>query len=420
MHVVVIGAGIIGVTTAHALRSQGFDVTVFDRNPGVAQEASFANAGVISTAYAGPWAQPGMPGRMLASLWRTHSPIVFRPTIDPAQWRWLLRFLGECRLQRFRVNKQRMQRLAIYSRDVLHELRQRLDLDYEQTQGWLQLFRAEADLRRAQPSIEMLKQNGISHQLLDAGQCRAREPALADGTELAAALYLPDEEVGNCAYFARRIKDIAAADGVGFRFGATVKRLTVHADRVTEVRTDAGAVAADAVVIAAGADSARLLRGTGLRVPVYPVKGYSLTAPITRHEHAPRLSMMDEAYKVAITRLGNRLRIAGTAELGNRRLLVRDAALGTLLEVARGWFPGAANYAQARPWVGARPMLPDGPPLLGATPLANLYLNVGHGSTGWAMACGSARIVADIVAGRKPEIDLEGLTIGRYKRSLST
>ena len=414
MHVLVIGAGVIGVTTAFELRSLGFEVTVVERHPGVAREASYGNAGVISTAYAGPWAQPGMPAKILGYLLRSASPVTFRPSIDPGQWRWLARWLGECRLQRFRVNKQRMQRLAEYSRSLLHELRRRHSINYEQAQGWLQLFRTVTDVERARPSIELLALAGMPYRLLRADDCRALEPALADGTPLAGGLHLPEEETGNCAYFTRRMKDLAAAMGVDFRFDTPVTALAVEAGRFREARTAAGPIAADALVVAAGADSVRLLRRVGLRLPLYPVKGYSLTARVTRHEFAPLISVMDEAYKVAITRMGNRLRIAGTAELGNRRLALRDAALGTLLRVARDWFPTAADYVQARPWVGARPMLPDGPPVLGATPVANLYLNVGHGSTGWAMACGSARIVADIVAGRTPQIDLEGLTLERF------
>jgi len=416
MHIVVIGAGIIGVTTAFELRSRGFEVTVLERRPGVAQEASYANAGVISASYAGPWAQPGMPAKVLGCLWRRHSPVSFRPSLAPAQWRWVARWLGECRLQRFRVNKQRMQRLAEYSRAVLHELRSRHSIDYEQAQGWLQLFRSEADMARARPSMELLAQSGAPHRLLAAEECRALEPALVDGTPLAGGLHLTEDETGNCAYFARRIKDLAADAGVRFRFDTAVQRLVLEGGRFVEARTSLESVRADAVVLAAGAESGRLLGGTGIRLPLYPVKGYALTARITRHEYAPRMSVMDDAYKVAVTRMGNRLRVAGTAELGNRRLKLREAALGTLFKVVRDWFPGAADYGQARPWVGARPMLPDGPPVLGRTPVPNLYLNLGHGSTGWAMACGSARIVADIAAGAQPQIDLDGLTLERFAR----
>jgi D-amino-acid dehydrogenase len=417
MHVLVIGAGVIGVTTAYELRRRGFRVTVVDRRPGVAREASYGNAGVVSTAYAGPWAQPGMPAKILGGLLRSASPVILRPSLDPAQWRWIARWLGECRLQRFRTNKARMQRLAEYSRAVLHEVRSRHSIDYEQSRGWLQLFRSEADVARAGPSIELLAQAGMAHRLLGADECRALEPALVDGTPLAGGLHLPEEEVGNCAYFTRRIKDLAQADGVEFRFDTPVTGLRVDGGRFGAARTAAGEIGADALVVAAGADSGRLLGRLGVRLPLYPVKGYSLTAQVSRHEFAPLLSVMDEAYKVAITRMGNRLRIAGTAELGNRRLALRDAALGTLLRVVRDWFPGAADYGRARPWVGARPMLPDGPPVLGATPVSNVYLNVGHGSTGWAMACGSARVVAHLVAGAEPPIDLEGLTLDRFTRS---
>lgn len=417
MHVLVVGAGIIGATTAFELRQRGFEVTVLDRRPGVAQEASYANAGVISVAYARPWAQPGMPRKVLASLWRRQSALIFRPTLDAAQWRWLARWLGECRLERFRRNKQRMQRLAEYSRAVLHELRRRHAIDYEQRQGWLQLFRSAADIEAAKPSIELLAEAGMPHRLLDAAACRALEPALIDATPLAGGLHLPEEETGNCAYFARRIKDLAAQAGVAFRFETAVTGLRLEGGRVVAARTAIGDVTADAVVLAAGADSARLLRGTGVKLPLYPVKGYSLTVPISRFEFAPMVSVMDEALKVAITRMGNRLRVAGTAEIGNRKLALRDTALGTLLRVARDWFPGAAAYAQARTWVGARPMLPDGPPVLGPTAVANLFLNLGHGSTGWSMACGSARLVADLLAGRPPQIDLEGLTVERFVRA---
>ncbi len=417
MHVLVVGAGIIGATTAFELRQRGFEVTVLDRRPGVAQEASYANAGVISVAYARPWAQPGMPRKVLASLWRRQSALIFRPTLDAAQWRWLARWLGECRLERFRRNKQRMQRLAEYSRAVLHELRRCHAIDYEQRQGWLQLFRSAADIEAAKPSIELLAEAGMPHRLLDAAACRVLEPALIDATPLAGGLHLPEEETGNCAYFARRIKDLAAQAGVAFRFETAVTGLRLEGGRVVAARTAIGDFTADAVVLAAGADSARLLRGTGVKLPLYPVKGYSLTVPISRFEFAPMVSVMDEAFKVAITRMGNRLRVAGTAEIGNRKLALRDTALGTLLRVARDWFPGAAAYAQARTWVGARPMLPDGPPVLGPTAVANLFLNLGHGSTGWSMACGSARLVADLVAGRPPQIDLEGLTVERFARA---
>lgn len=414
MHVAVVGAGIIGVTTAHALRQQGFEVTVIDRRGGVAQEGSFANAGVLAPAYVGPWAQPGMPAKVFAYLFKREAPVVFRPGFDPALWRWLRRWLGECTVERFRVNRERMQRLAYYSRRCLHEVRERHGIDYEQGQGYLQLFRSAHELERTAPARDMLREASVPHELLDAAACRALEPALAGHTPLAGGLHLPEDETGNCAVFARRLKDICEADDVRFRFGAEALRFDTVAGRIEGLRLADGRVQADAYVVAAGADSGRLLAPLGIGLPLLAVKGYSATVTITRPEQAPQLALMDETYKVAITRFGQRLRAAGTAEVGSRGLKLREAALRTLLKVARDWFPAAASYAQARFWVGARPMLPDGPPILGGTAYPNLFLNVGHGSTGWAMACGSARIVADLIAGRAPEIDLDGLTLDRY------
>lgn len=417
MHVAVVGAGIIGVTTAHALRQQGFEVTVIDRRGGVAQEGSFAHAGVIAPAYVGPWAQPGMPAKVIAALFKRDSPVLLRLRLDPGLWRWLRRWLGECSVERFRINRERMQRLAFYSRDCLHELCNRYGIDYERRQGYLQLFRSAYEMERAAPALGMLREAGAPHRLLDAEACRALEPALSDSTPLAGGLYLPEDETGNCAYFARRLKDVCEADGVRFRFGAEAVRFAVASGRIDGLKLADGDLKADAYVVAAGADSGRLLAPLGIEVPLLSVKGYSATVTITRAEHAPMVAVMDEAYKVAITRFGWRLRAAGTAEIGSRGSKLREAALRTLLKVARDWFPGAASYAQSQFWAGARPMLPDGPPVLGGTAYPNLFLNLGHGSSGWTMAAGSARIVADLIAGRTPQIDLEGLTLHRYARS---
>lgn len=415
MHVAVIGAGIVGVTTAYYLRQQGFEVTVVERRPGVAQEASFAHAGLVTPAAALPWAQPGMPARLLRGLLDGAAPFVFRPRLDAAQWRWLARWAGQCRPDRLGRNKERMQRLALYSRDCLHALRQHHAIDYEQTDGHLQLFRSEREVERTAPIRLLLKEAGIPHTLLDAAGCRRLEPALAEGAPLAGGLHLPEDETGNGAYFARRLKDICSEHGVRFCFDSIVDRIETEGDCVRALRLRDRSLAADAVVVAAGVDSAALLRAVGVRLPLYPVKGYSATAAITRPEEAPMISVTDASYGVAVTRMGNRLRIAGIAELGSRALMLRDAALGTLLRVARDWFPRAAAYRQARFWVGARPMLPDGAPILGATPIAGLFLNVGHGSSGWTNACGAARVVTDLIAARAPEIALDGLTLDRCR-----
>jgi len=416
MHVIVVGAGIIGVCTAYYLRRAGMDVTVVERRPGVAQETSFANAGVMAPSYVAPWAQPGMPGKVAAYLFRSEAPVVFRPAADLALWRWVGRWLRECSPERFARNKERMQRLAFYSQAQLRALRTLHALDYEQTAGYLQLFRTEQEVERSATTRRMLTELGVPHRLLDPDQARAVESALHPVTPLAGALHLPEDETGNCAFFAHQLKDIAVRDGVAFRFGVSAQAFGMALGRVECLRTDAGELRGDAYVVAGGADSLALLRPLGIRLPLMPVKGYSATAPITALERAPMTSVMDETYKVAITRMGNRLRIAGTAELGTRGMKLRDSALSTLMKVASDWFPAAAAYRSAQFWVGARPMLPDGPPVLGSGPVPNLFLNTGHGSTGWVMACGSGKVLADLVAGRAAEIDLDGLTVDRYLR----
>jgi D-amino-acid dehydrogenase len=254
----------------------------------------------------------------------------------------------------------------------------------------------------------------VRHARLDAAQCRALEPALHPATALAGGLHLPEDETGNCAYFAHQLKDIALRDGVDFRFGIEVRGFDMALGKVECVQTSVGPLRADAYVLAGGVDSVPLLDRIGIRLPMIAVKGYSATANITAFEHAPFLSVMDETYKVAITRLGNRMRVAGTAELGTRGTALRESALSTLLKVAHDWFPAAASYRQGKFWVGSRPMLPDGPPVLGRTPVGNLFLNTGHGSSGWVMAVGSACVLADVIAGRTPAIDLEGMTLDRY------
>lgn len=422
MRVTVIGAGVVGVCAAWSLVEAGCAVTVIERNRGVAQETSYGNAGMVAPAYVTPWAAPGMPGKILALLFARDTPVRFAPTLDPALWTWIGRWARECRLPRYKQNKSRMQRLAFYSRDCLATLRAGHGLSYERTEGMLQLLRGERDARMAETTMSFLKDAGVTHQALSPAQCRVREPGLSD-IGFAGGLYLPDVETGNCPLFTRQLKDLCEERGVRFEFGTSVSRVVTKGDRVSlRVRTAQGDSerAVDAVVIAGGVDSGALLRRLGIRLPLYPVKGYSATVAIREPTYAPIAAVMDEGYKIAIVRMGNRIRIAGTAELGDRSLSLAsknaERALATLIKVARDWFPGAASYQSATWWAGARPMLPDGPPVLGATAHPRIYVNLGHGSTGWAMAAGSGRIVADLVTHRAPEIDLEGLTLARYQR----
>jgi D-amino-acid dehydrogenase len=419
MKAIVLGGGVIGVATAFYLRTHGCDVTLIEREPDVALVTSFANAGVIAPGYVTPWAAPGMPLKLLKYLFKPASPLIFRPTLDPAQWRWIARWLRECDTERFRLNKQRMQRIAYYSRSCLHEFRSRYPFDYGRSQGYLQLFRSEYDLELAQPSLAVLRDAGIVFREVSASQCVDIEPGLRWARQTpVSGVYLPDDEAGDCARFTRELRSVCESLGVVFRFDTRVTGLDVQGGAVRGVRVESvrgnEVVSADAVVVALGVESAELLAPLGVKVPLYPVKGYSATLPVIDDEKAPRAAVMDESLKTAITRFGRNLRVAGTAELGNRQATLREAALQTLLKVLDDWFPHAAKGSSAHFWVGRRPMMPDGVPLLGASGVEGLWLNVGHGSTGWAMAMGSGRVVADLVVGEVPEIDLEGVEVGRY------
>ncbi len=413
MEVAVIGGGVMGVCTAYFLAEAGHSVSVLERHGNVAEQASFGNAGIVAPAYATPWAVPGAPRKLFAALLKSNSPYMMRRRLDPALWRWLSRWIAESELQRFRTNRQRMQRIAQYSRSVLQQVRDYERLDYEQTSGYLQLFRSERDLAQAAPLLELMIEQGTPHRMLDAEAARAAEPGLSLHIPLAGAWHFSDDATGNCALFTKQLKQAAQARGVDFQFGCTVKAIEPHGRRVG-LHVDQQLVHADAVVIAAGIDSTALLTPLGIAVPLHAVKGYAATAPIKDFDHAPLSAVMDDANKVSIARMGNRVRLAGLAEFGARDNDLNEIALRKLLQVGEDWFPGAANYSAGQYWCGMRPMLPDGPPLLGESGVPNVYLNIGHGPTGWTMAAGSGKLLADLVSGRTPDIDTEGLTIARF------
>lgn len=411
--IVVVGAGVTGICTAYFLAAAGHEVAVLERRGNVAEEASFGNAGIIAPAGTGPWAMPGMPKKILSFLLRPEAPVLLHPHASRALWRWVRQWLSECELERYLRNKARMQRVALYSQGILHQLAQQHQLDYEKTTGVLQLFRTEKEIEMSAPARALLAENNVPHQLLNDAAARALEPALASATPLAGALHLPNDEAGNCPLLTKQLRQIVQAAGVNFHFGTAVEFLRQDGDRIALGVGDQ-TLRADAVVLAAGADSATLLRPLGIDIPLYPVRGYSLTLPIKDFDAAPQAALIDETYRVAITRLGARVRIAGVAELGLHRPKASERALQTLLKVGNDWFPGAANYRSAALWCGVSPMLPDGPPLLGRTPIKNLFVNIGHGADGWAMAAGCGKIVADVISQRTPEIDLDGLTLARY------
>ena len=419
MKVIVLGGGVIGVTTAWALVRQGAEVTLVDRQPAVALETSYANAGQVSPGYSTPWAAPGIPLKAMKWLFQRHAPLSVRPDGSGFQWRWMAAMLANCSAGRYAVNKERMMRLSEYSRDCLRQWRAEAGLAYdERSGGTLQLFRSQAQLDAAQRDVEVLQACGVPFELLDRAGVARVEPALARASvPYAGGLRLPNDETGDCHLFTTRLAQRAAAAGVTFRQGAVVQSLQCDGNRLTGVRlADGELLQADRYVLAAGSYSRDLLLPLGLDIPVYPVKGYSLTIPLLDESLAPQSTVLDETYKIALTRLGNRIRVGGMAELAGFDLRLNPRRRATLEKVTRELFPGG-DLAQAEFWTGLRPMTPDGTPLVGATPIDKLFLNTGHGTLGWTMACGSAQLLAKQLLGLRQEISTEGLDMGRYLRS---
>lgn len=418
MRILILGSGVIGVTSAWYLRQAGHEVVVVDRQPGPARETSAGNAGQVSPGYASPWPAPGIPAKAIGWLLSRHAPLAIKPTVDIHQYRWLWAMLRNCTSHRYAVSKARMVRLAEYSRDCLEDLRNDTGIEYEQrTLGTTQLFRTQAQLDGAAKDIAILHEYGVPYELLDRDGIVRVEPALANvaGT-LAGALRLPGDETGDCHLFTRRLTELALAQGVAFRFGQTVDALEADGNRICGVRIDGRTETADRYVLALGSWSPQLLAPLGIRLPVYPLKGYSLTIPIVRADMSPVSTVLDESYKVAITRFDRRIRVGGMAEVSGYDLSLPRRRRETLEMVVRSLYPDGGDLAAAEFWTGLRPSTPDGPPVVGATRYRNLLLNTGHGTLGWTMACGSARYLADLVDGRTPAIDTEGLDISRYER----
>jgi D-amino-acid dehydrogenase len=418
MRVMVLGAGVIGTSCAYYLARAGHEVVVVDRQRGPALETSFANAGGICPGFAGPWAAPGLPFKVACWLFTRDAPVVLRPRLDPYQWRWLARFLRNCSAERFARNKARMQRIAHYSKACLAELIADAHIAFDHGAGGvLQLFRTEEELAGAEKSARVLAEFDVAHHVIDAQGVLAIEPALRSAAvKLAGGLHLPGDETGDCHKFTAALAELLRQRGVVFTFNTTVKRLLLDGTRVAGVVTDGGTLEADAYVVALGSEAARILRPLGIDLPIHPVKGYSLTIDLDGNVPAPRSSVMDEHYKVMITRVGTRLRVAGIAEIGGFDLAVRPSGPATVLRSLSELFPQAASApgaSAAKAWAGLRPMTPDGPPYLGATSFANLFVNVGQGSNGWTQACGCGRVVADVVSGRRSDIDLEGFGVDR-------
>lgn len=415
MKVAVIGAGIVGVTTAYELSAQGHEVHAYERSGSAAEVCSFANAGVSSPGYVTPWAKPGMASHVLLHLWQKHTPVrLHRPKLHELRWLW--RWWRACNEKNFAINRERLLNLSQYSLARMQWLRNTLHLDHEHSAGYLVLLRGERELKLVQPSLTVMREAGLNFKTVTAQEARAIEPALNPETTMVQALHFPDDEVGNCRQFALLLKNEAESRGVTFHFNADVQPLSAAQPKWVRTSAHDMGTAFDAVVVCAGLASARLLRPLGLKIPLMAVHGYSVSAPVREPLDAPRSGVMDERYKVAISRLGQRVRISGGAEISGDPNAHHAGSLHTLYKVLDDWFPGAARTQDnLQVWKGARPMLPDGPPVVGPTQIPGVWLNLGHGSSGWALSCGSAKALADQLSGHQPDIDMQGFALGRIK-----
>jgi D-amino-acid dehydrogenase len=413
MRVVILGSGVIGVTSAYYLAKAGHDVTVLDRQPGPAMETSFANAGQISPGYASPWAAPGIPLKAMKWMLQRHAPLSITPDGTLFQLQWMWQMLQNCTPERYAVNKERMVRLAEYSRDCFKTLRAATGIEYEgRQQGTTQLFRTQKQLDDAAKDIEVLKETGVPYELLSREQLVAAEPGL-DQNKLVGGLRLPNDETGDCQLFTTRLTAMAEELGVKFRYGIDITGLLTDGDAIKGVQCGPELVTADSYVVALGAYSTTLLKKL-VDIPVYPLKGYSITVPIVDADAAPVSTILDETYKIAVTRFDDRIRVGGMAEIAGFDHRLNPRRRETLEMVVNDLFPGAGDTASASFWTGLRPMTPDGTPIVGRTGLRNLYLNTGHGTLGWTMSCGSAQLLSDIISARRPAILADDLSVARY------
>jgi len=412
MKIAVLGAGVVGVTSAWFLARAGHEVTVVDRQDAVAMETSFANGGQISISHAEPWANPATPKQVLKWLGREDSPMLFRLRADPHQWAWGLSFLRECLPARTRANAHQIAAINRYSRAQLLALRTETGIEYEQqARGILRIFQDRHALYEAVAAARLEQQQGIDLRVLSAADCVQLEPALsACAAPVVGGVWAPADESGDAHKFTEELASLCAKRGVQFRFGSHIERLATAGGRVERVLLGKGeSIAADAYVVALGSYSPLLLRPLGISIPVYPLKGYSITLPLAPGDVAPTISLSDGAHKLVMSRLGDRLRVAGTAELCGYDTSINEVRCRAIVKRTFELFPHAGRAEDAQFWAGLRPATPGGVPCIGPTRYANLYLNTGHGTLGWTMACGSGAAIADIVDGRKPETDFRFL-----------
>ncbi|NSX05158.1 D-amino acid dehydrogenase [Cupriavidus gilardii] len=417
MRVLVLGSGVIGVTSAWYLARAGHEVTVIDREAAPALGTSFANAGQISPGYASPWAAPGVPLKAIKWMFQQHAPLSIRPDGTLYQLQWMWQMLMNCSADRYAVNKERMVRLAEYSRDCIRALRAETGIAYEgRQQGTLQVFRTDEQLDGAAKDIAVLEEAGVPYQLLSREDLAASEPALAAVShKLTGGLRLPNDETGDCQLFTQRLAAMADGLGVQFLYNRSIDSLMTQGSAVTGAIVGGEPIFADAVVVALGSWSTPFVKEF-VRIPVYPLKGFSITVPMTDAARSPVSTVLDETYKVAITRFDDRIRVGGMAQIVGYDRSLDPAKRRTLEHVVTDLFPGAGDVARASFWTGLRPMTPDGTPIVGPTPVKGLWLNTGHGTLGWTMACGSGKLLADLVSGASPAIRADDLSVARYLR----
>ncbi|WP_435102823.1 D-amino acid dehydrogenase [Arhodomonas sp. AD133] len=421
VHVLVIGGGVIGATTAYFLTEAGHEVTLVDRQPSLAAEGSFANGGMVHASHTEPWNTPAAIRQLVRWIGREESPLLLRPSQIPNLIGWGLGFLRYSSARHHERSTRVNTRLAVYSQRMLADIRARTGIDYEAEQrGIMKIFRDRAELEHAITASALTESLGVRYEALDVDGVVAREPALADvRDELAGGIYYPDDESGDAHLFTEALAAVVSERGGSLRLGEQVLRLEGGAGGVDRVVTDQGEITADRYVLAAGVEAPVLAKPLGVRLPIKPVKGYSATLPAAGHPGVPATPIIDEGQKVVITRLGERLRVAGTAEFAGYDRSIRQRRVEIVVRQALANFPqyaGSVDTTAAEPWACLRPMTMDGPPLLGASGVPNLLLNTGPGHLGWTFAAGAGRVVADLVDERTPEIDLEGLTLARYRR----
>ena len=413
MRVAVIGAGVAGVSTAYFLAQNGHQVSVIEQHGNVCEQASLGHAGLLGPAHLLPLAAPGMPRQIISHWFKSNSALNLNPGLNIARWSWLRSWMRECALERMLANKEKMQRLGQYSQQLLSDISLAHNMDFQQRSGILQLFRSAKEQNNVQAALELLSQSDLPFQTLDEAACRLCEPSLNNRMPIAGGIYFPNDSQANSVLFAKHIKVIAQQMGVEFAFSTSCEQITSAHNGVTLQLQQNNATRVqqfDAAVLAAGAQSVPFMSMLGIGLRVATVRSFSNTAKIKNPEDSPRLSIIDESRQIAITRMDNRIRVAGTLRSGKASPTDEQRSWQLLRDTGADWFPDAANYSNGMNWSGNHLMLPDSAPLLGPSPEKNIYLNVAHAEYGWAMTLGAGKVVADIVSGLTPGINLAGLT----------